>query len=271
MSTHSIQKTAPVAPYLGGKRNLAKRICALIDADDHRTYAEPFVGMGGIFLRRTRQPRAEVINDYSRDVANLFRILQRHYPQFLDHLRFQLTTRVEFQRLFDTDPATLTDLERAARFLYLQRTAFGGKVSGRNFGVSKDRPARFNLTTLEPMLEDLHSRLTGVVIECLDFGDFIPRYDSRKTLFYLDPPYWGCEKDYGKEVFTRADFTRLADVLSAIKGRFIMSLNDVEGVRETFGRFNIGQIKTTYTIGLKSEARGERGEVLIANYDLPSQ
>lgn len=271
MSTHSIQKTAPVAPYLGGKRNLAKRICALIDADDHRTYAEPFVGMGGIFLRRTRQPRAEVINDYSRDVANLFRILQRHYPQFLDHLRFQLTTRVEFQRLLDTDPATLTDLERAARFLYLQRTAFGGKVSGRNFGVSKDRPARFNLTTLEPMLEDLHSRLTGVVIECLDFGDFIPRYDSRKTLFYLDPPYWGCENDYGKEVFTRADFTRLADVLSAIKGRFIMSLNDVEGVRETFGRFNIAQIKTTYTIGLKSEARSERGEVLIANYDLPSQ
>ncbi len=55
-------------------------------------------------------------------------------------LRFQLTTRSEFNRLVDTDPTTLTDLERAARFLYLQRTAFGGKISGRNFGVSKDRP-----------------------------------------------------------------------------------------------------------------------------------
>lgn len=268
MSTHPITKTAPVAPYLGGKRNLSKRICAIIDADDHQTYAEPFVGMGGIFLRRLRQPRSEVINDYSRDVANLFRILQRHYPQFLEHLRFQLTTRVEFNRLVNTDPDTLTDLERAARFLYLQRTAFGGKVSGRNFGVSKDRPGRFNLTTLEPMLEDLHSRLSGVVIECLDFGAFITRYDGPKTLFYLDPPYWGNEGDYGKSVFQRTDFDRLAQILGHIKGRFIMSLNDVEGVRKTFGRFQIEAVKTTYTIATKSAARDARGEVLISNFDL---
>ena len=108
--------------------------------------------MGGIFLRRSMRPRAEVINDLGRDIANLFRILQRHYPQFIDCLRFQLTTRVEFERLVDTRPDTLADLERAARFLYLQRTAFGGKVSGRNFSVSPDRPARFNLSTLEPLL-----------------------------------------------------------------------------------------------------------------------
>lgn len=77
--------------------------------------------MGGIFLRRQTRPRAEVINDRGRDIANLFRILQRHYPQFLDCLRFQLTTRAEFERLVAVDPDTLTDLERAARFLYLQR------------------------------------------------------------------------------------------------------------------------------------------------------
>lgn len=58
--------------------------------------------MGGIFLRRTRRPRGEVINDRGRDVANLFRILQRHYPQFIETLRFQLTTRVEFDRLVAT-------------------------------------------------------------------------------------------------------------------------------------------------------------------------
>jgi DNA adenine methylase len=81
----------PVAPYLGGKRNLAKRICAIIDKVPCTTHIEPFVGMGGIFLRRSTQPRAEVISDYSREVSNLFRILQRHYPQFLQVLRFQLT------------------------------------------------------------------------------------------------------------------------------------------------------------------------------------
>ena len=259
----------PVAPYLGGKRNLAKRICAILDALPCATYAEPFVGMGGIFLRRTSRPSAEVINDRGRDVANLFRILQRHYPQFLDHLRFQLTTRVEFERLTATDPDTLTDLERAARFLYLQRTAFGGKPSGRNFGVSADRPGRFNLTTLEPMLEDLHTRLAGVVIECLDWAAFIPRYDRADTLFYLDPPYWGCETDYGKLMFDRSDFARMAAVLAGIKGRFIMSLNDVPEVRSIFAAFQMVQVSTTYTISTQRGAAPARSELLISNFVLP--
>lgn len=261
--------TQPVAPYLGGKRNLAKRICAIIDATPCGTYAEPFVGMGGIFLRRTTRAQAEVINDRGRDVANLFRILQRHYPQFLDHLRFQLTTRVEFERLTATDPGTLTDLERAARFLYLQRTAFGGKPSGRNFGVATERPARFNLTTLEPMLEDLHTRLAGVVIECLDWADFIPRYDRKGTLFYLDPPYWGNEGDYGPGLFARDDFARMADTLRGIKGRFILSINDTAGVRETFAGFAMADVKTTYTIGTLSGPAEARAELLISNFALP--
>lgn len=261
----NVTPTAPVAPWLGGKRNLAKRICARLDAMSCTTYAEPFVGMGGIFLRRSTRPRAEVINDRSREIANLFRILQRHYVQFLDVLKFGLTTRAEFERLVRVDPETLTDLERAARFLYLQRTAFGGKVSGRNFGVSKGRPSRFNLTTLEPMLEDLHTRLSGVVIECLDWSDFIPRYDSPDTLFYLDPPYWGCEDDYGKAIFARADFQRLSDQLRGIQGRFLMSINDVPEIRETFAWAKLDEVTTTYTIAGGGNARGGRAELLIAN------
>jgi len=125
----------PVAAYIGGKRRLAELLVERIAAVPHRTYAEPFVDMGGIFFRRRRWPPAEVINDGNGEVANLFRILQRHYPQFMDTLRFQITSRREFERLKASDPATLTDLERAGRFLYLQRTAFGGKVRGQNFGV----------------------------------------------------------------------------------------------------------------------------------------
>ena len=189
-----------------------------------------------------------MITDRGRDIANLFRILQRHYPQFLDTLRFQLTTRAEFERLIAVDPDTLTDLERAARFLYLQRTAFGGKVSGRNFGVDRARPGRFNLSTLEPMLEDLHSRLSGVTIECLDWSAFIPRYDSADTLFYLDPPYWGSEGDYGKALFSRQDFQRLADVVTGLQGRFLMSINDVPEIREVFAWASMEEVATSYSI-----------------------
>lgn len=90
--------------------------------------------MGGVFLRRPNRARVEVINDWSRDVATFFRVLQRHYVAFLEMMKFQLTTRSEFERLSKTDPDTLTDLERAARFLYLQRVAYGGKVDGRTSG-----------------------------------------------------------------------------------------------------------------------------------------
>ena len=116
----------PAAPYIGGKRNLGGRLAKLIDATPHVAYVEPCVGMGGVFLRRRSRPLQEVINDLSTDVATLFRILQRHYPQFMDVLRWQVTGRAEFERLRRADPSTLTDLERAARFLYLQRLSFGG-------------------------------------------------------------------------------------------------------------------------------------------------
>ena len=184
-----VNPISPVAPYLGGKRNLAKTIIARIEQIEHTTYVEPFVGMGGVFLKRRFAAKAEVINDWGREVANFFRILQVHYIPFMDLMRFQITSRQAFQRLVETDPKTLTDLQRAARFFYLQRTAFGGKPVKANFGVSVDRSSRFDISRIAPMLEDLHEHLSEVVIECLPYADVIKRYDRPGTLFYLDPPY----------------------------------------------------------------------------------
>lgn len=241
-------KAKPAAGYVGGKRNLAARLVKLIEADDHQTYAEPFCGMGGVFLRRETAAKCEVINDGSRDVAVFFRILQRHFPQFIDTLKYQITSRAAFERLLATNAETLTDLERAARFLYLQRLSYGGKVAGRTFGTQTGGLARFNMNTLVPRLEELHERLAGVVIECLPYAEFIRVYDRPDTLFYLDPPYWGSESYYGKEMFSRDDFTKLAALLARIKGRFIMSINDTPGVRETFKGFKMVSVDTTYSV-----------------------
>ncbi len=264
MESTSVQAVNPPAPYLGGKRNLAKRITVLIEAIPHRTYVEPFVGMGGIFFRRASKPTAEVINDLSGDVANLFRILQRHYPQFMDVLKWQITSRAEFARLIKVDAGTLTDLERAARFLYLQRLAFGGKITGRNFGVDRRSPARFDVTKLEPLLADIHERLAGVVIEQLSYSDLIRRYDGPDVLFYLDPPYVGCEDDYG-DGFTPDDFARLADQLYDISGKFILSVNDAPLAREAFARFSIEEVQVTYMIGAKHRGGTRVGELIVSN------
>jgi DNA adenine methylase len=257
-----VEPVRPAAAYIGGKKQLAAAIIERIDKLPHETYAEPFIGMGGVFFRRRKQPKAEVINDRSGDVATFFRVLQRHYVAFFEMLRWQVTSRREFERLMRTDPTTLTDLERAARFLVLQRTAFGGKVAGRNFGVSVNLPARFDVTKLVPMLEDLHERLAGVVIECLDWADFIGRYDRPGTLFYLDPPYWGSERDYGPG-FERADYERMAVLLAGLKGRFLMTINDVPAIRRTFAGFTQRPVSVTYTIAAGATARAAR-ELIIS-------
>jgi DNA adenine methylase len=182
----------------------------------------------------------------------------------MDMLRFQVTSRAGFDRLKRTDPATLTDLERAGRFLYLQRLAFGGKVTGRNFGVVTTGGARFDVTKLGPLLEAIHERLAPVVIERLPWAELIDRYDRPGTLFYLDPPYFGCEGDYGEGMFDRADFARLAGRLATLKGRFILSLNDTPEVRRLFAGHAIEAVETTYTVAGRAGSK-RAGELIISN------
>lgn len=247
----------PVSPYLGGKRALSGRLVEIINATPHSLYAEPFVGMGGVFFRRTARPKVEVINDMSADVTTLFRILQRHFPQFLDTLKWQITSRADFERLRQVDPETLTDLERAARFLYLQRLAFGGHVRQQTFGVSTTTSARFDLTKLVPMLEEAHERLAPVTIERLPFDKFIARYDRPGTLFYCDPPYVGGEDDYGKGIFSTVDYARLRDALVGARGRFILSINDRPEIRELFDGCEMEEVGLTYRVSGKSTAARE--------------
>ena len=257
-----VRPAAPVAPWLGGKRVLHPALIARIEAIPHKTYVEPFVGMGGVFLRRRFRPQLEVANDLNGEIVNLFRILQRHYPQLIDVMRFQITSRRDFERLRETDPAGLTDLERAARFLYLQRLAFGGQVGG-VFGVAPGHAPRFSLSRLEPILDAAHERLEGVVFERLDWAELIARYDKADTLFYLDPPYFGGENDYGKGLFDRAQFAQIADVLRGLKGAFVLSINSTPETRALFGDFMCEPVRLKYTINSDHATAAE--ELIVSN------
>jgi DNA adenine methylase len=252
-----------IAPYLGGKSRLAKTIAAEIEKIPHQQYAEPFVGMGGMFFRRLTPAHYEVVNDINKEISNLYRILQRHYPAFVDYTTWMICSRDTFAKLKAANPESLTDLERAARFYYLQKICFGGRSASPTFPAHHFNPSRFNINRLTLELEQINQRLSGVVIECMDFGDFIARYDGANTLFYLDPPYYHHENDYGSGVFRRADFTRLASILSGITGKFILSLNDVPEVRQIFSAFGIRAVTTTYTTN--GAHQKEVGEVLISN------
>ena len=249
----------PAAPWLGGKRLLAKRICAILSATEHAAYCEPFVGMGGVFLRRAVRPAVEVMNDISGDLTNLYRVVQRHPDALFRELRWRPAMRDEFSRMKEARDRDLTDVERAAKFLYLQTLAFAGKVSGQNFGVDPSAAHNFDLARIQPRLERIRIRLQGVVVENLDWLDFITRYDRPGTLFYLDPPYWGCEGDYGHGLFIRGDFERLAAKLQGAAGMFLMSINDTPEIRALFAWADILPVETVYTVGNadRSEAAKE--------------
>lgn len=261
----SVKPINPIAPYLGGKRLLAKTIVPIIEKIPHNIYCEPFMGMGGVFFRRTQKPKCEAINDINSEIINMFRMVEK-FPDYLaDMLKFKICSRAEFKRMLATPPLLLTELERAVRYLYIQKNAFGGKTFSQVFGVALER-TRFDSERIIPQIHMLHKRLAGVYIECLPYQDFITRYDRVDTLFYLDPPYWGSESFYGKDFFSRADFAELAKLLKSIKGRFILSINDVPEIRRIFKSFYIKEVQTTYTSGTQSGKKA--AELLVSNVDL---
>lgn len=261
-----VKPTEPIAPYLGGKRLLAKTIVPLIEKIPHNIYCEPFMGMGGIFFRRTQKPKCEAINDINSEIVNMFRMVER-FPDYLaDMLKFKICSRAEFKQMLATPPLLLTELERAVRYLYIQKNAFGGNTQHQAFGVDVGRAGRLVPEKLIVQIQELHKRLSGVYIECLPYAEFIKRYDRPDTLFYLDPPYWGCESFYGKDFFSRADFGELAKLLKGIKGRFILSINDVPEIRQIFKSFYIKEVQTMYITGTQSGKAA--AELLVSNVDL---
>lgn len=237
-----------LAPWVGGKRNAAGRIVARIAQVQHRCYAEPFIGMGGVFFRRPRRAEVEVVNDKNGEVVNLFRVVQRHAPAFLDELRFFVSSRAELARLWRLDPAALTDVERAARFFAIQRTNYGGKPDSRSFPASPFRGRATSAEAIRRYIDLAHRRLSTVTIEALDWRDLLARYDTPETLFYLDPPYHGVEHYYGRGLFQRDDFADLAARLARIKGKFILSINDVPAIRRLFKWARIGTLDVTYKV-----------------------
>ena len=136
-------------------------------------------------------------------------------------------------------------------------------MAGRNFGVNPTGPHNFDLRRLEPRLRRLHERLAGVVIENLDWLACISRYDRPGTVFYLDPPYWNSEGDYGAGLFIQGDFQRMSDKLQALSGKFLLSINDTPEIREIFAWADIEAVQTTYSIA-GGEHSAPAAELLIS-------
>jgi DNA adenine methylase len=256
---HFLQYMAGPLSYIGGKNRLAKQVIEIFPK--HTTYVEAFAGGAQVFFHK-KPSKVEVLNDLDGEIVNFFRICQAHHEELIRYFRFALVSRKWFDLLKGIDPATLTDIQRAARYLYLLKNCFASLVRNPTYHRNVVQPPGFNLERLPELIQNAHKRLERVQIECASYDEILTRFDRPTTLFYLDPPYFG-RKLY-RYNFTTADFEKLAERLGKLRGKFVLSLNDVPEVRALFRRFHIRQVELHYT-SQKHAGRRYR-EVLITNF-----
>ena len=116
-----------VIPYFGGKSRLAKTI--INNIPEHACYCEVFAGGASVLFAKDPS-RTEIINDLDRDLVTLYRVIKHHPEELYRQYKYSLVSRSEFEREQQVNPETLTDVQRAARYLYLQKNSFGGHITG---------------------------------------------------------------------------------------------------------------------------------------------
>ncbi|NML62279.1 DNA adenine methylase [Massilia sp. RP-1-19] len=250
----------PIIPWIGGKRRLADHL--IPQFPPHKCYVEVFAGGAALYFMRPPAD-VEVLNDINGELVRLYRVVQNHLEEFVRHFKFALASREVFKWHQVTPPETLTDIQRAVRFFYLQQHAFGGKVDGQSWGTATTAPP-VNLLRIEENLSAAHLRLSGAFIENMDWHKLMERYDRPHTLFYLDPPYWQTE-GYGVD-FGLEEYVKIADLMGRIKGKAILSLNDHPDIRRIFGAFQMDTVPISYNVGGGGRAV-DRSEVIIYSWD----
>ncbi len=252
--------TKPLVPWIGGKRKLADHLLPLFP--DHQCYVEPFCGAAALFFLK-QESKVEVLNDINGDLVNLYRVVKYHLEELYKQFKWVLTSRENWGWLQSTPPETLTDVQRAARFLYLQKLAFGGKVDGQSFGTATTSQPRFNLLTLEEDLANAHFRLSQTTIEHLPWDKVVEKYDRPHSLFYCDPPYWQTE-GYGVS-FGWEQYERLAELAKTIKGQMIISINAHPDIRKLFSDLPVIEVDYQYTVG-GANKRSECTELIYGTW-----
>ena len=212
--------------YVGGKNRLAKLIISKIPA--HKAYVEPFAGGAQVFFHKPRST-IEVLNDLDGELVNFYRVCQSHYEELVRYTRYMLVSREWFKWLELVPPETLTDIQRAARYLYLQKNAYGGRVTRKAYAIHVVSCPGFNPETLETILAETHQRLARVQLEHLPYEQVVKLYDRPTTFFYLDPPYYDIR--LYRHNLEHEDFVRMVELLRGIKGKFLLSINDHPEVR----------------------------------------
>ena len=280
---------------VGNKTAILHILYALFPLNYGR-FVDVFGGSGSVLLGNPEICPFEVYNDFDRNLANLFRCRKERTMATIRELGFcHLNSREDFiavRRFFENEqfddkylPEELRltqimfppleakeltemrkritldyDVRRAAMFLKLLRFSYSS--SGKSYASQP-----FDIRKLFGLILQLQERMANIVVENQDFETLIKHYDRPDAFFYLDPPYFSTEDMYEVE-FGWDDHVRLRDTLKNIKGKFLLSYNDCDEIRELYNGFSMFDFSRTHSMAQRYEAGKEFKELLIGNYDL---
>lgn len=267
----------PVLKWAGGKGRLLHHILPLIPSD-FETYCEPFIGGGAVLFGL--QPKKAVVSDYNPELINLYVVIRDNLEELLDDLRKHENSSEYFyaMRNLDRDEEWVknaTDVERASRLLYLNKTCYNGLYRTNSLGQfnvpfgSYKNPDIVNENGLREISKYLNQNQVDLLTH--DF-ERILSYLPQNSFVYFDPPYDPVSPtsnfvSYCKDGFGRKDQTRLkkvCDELTKRKIRWLVSNSSTEFIRSLYSEYRIRTITINRNIGGKN--RGIVKEVLISNY-----
>lgn len=252
--------------WMGGKSNSVKRLLSMLP--EHKTYVEPFFGGGWLYFAKDKS-KVEVINDINGQLINFYEALRNQEEEFVKRMNLVLKSRELFLEYRSTlNDKTLSPLERAFRFYYVNQNAFGGLIRyNKNgecnspFAGSPDRETQSSFWDIDK-IKNSHQRLKETIIENDTYTTIIKRYDKPYTLFFLDPPYQCNSGVYNGE--SNFDYDELLEYCRNIKGKFILTLNSE--LEEKFKEFHIYPNNVHYSIGCSTNSSKEYKEIIVTNY-----
>ena len=242
---------------------MAKDIIDLIP-QDHNIYIEVFGGAGSVLYQK-EPSKLEVFNDINSELINLHRSI-RNNPQSLSmYLNDLFISREIFDDIRKRKMKPKNNIERAAFYFYQLTQSFGSKGDSFAMAAKSGRKPK----NIYRDFKKISDRLKYVTIENKSFFELIPLYDKDDAFFYVDPPYVSTESYYKNTGgFGIKEHEQLAELLSKVKGKFLLSYNDSVVVRELYKGFKIRPTKEiNYTLGSNKHKREKKvKEVFISNY-----
>ncbi|WP_396151921.1 DNA adenine methylase [Flavobacterium sp.] len=272
---------APFLKWVGGKRQLMPSIVKLLPKNiKELNYIEPFIGGGAVFFHL--QPKNAIINDFNKELVNVYKIIKNNLPELIIDLKKHENKPDYFYKIRSLDRTEefneLTPVERASRVIYLNKTCFNGLYRVNNAGEFNAPFGRYKNPNIvnEPTLKAVNKYLNSnnIIVMNGDYEDVLTKANEN-SFVYLDPPYHPISESSnftgyiqgGWDIF---DQTRLRDACNELdkKGiKFLLSNSSAPIIRDLYDKYKITTVKANRAINSNGANRGAIDEFLIRNYE----